>query len=389
MKKLDFKKINWKDPKIFFPLILVFPLLFMGYMFFGIAEDLSSPIDSADSTKYQEIADVPLGDSLAIISKADALLEAFKSERDFTALQLANEATRISSDTTLYTAEEQALLALQKQETEAAERNIEQTNQQIRDQNNQLAESRRNLANTEVSTQSGQSSLDKEIMMYQKILRGEEILTPEQEEERKLAKARKEEREKVLQEMNRKETSTVEKVSNISESTAFNTAVGKAQDQNNYIRAMVDQGVTVTVGSRIRFRLLDDIRIQGVTVPSGTQIYALVSDFSNQRVRAYVSSIVTKGKRVKVKLSVFDRDGIEGFFIPKSAFRDLTKDASSQALSQSNINFNNSSESIEGVALQTLQGVYQSASQAISSKLRENKAKIKYNTTIYLINDNE
>lgn len=389
MKKLDFKKINWKDPKIFFPLILVFPLLFMGYMFFGIAEDLSAPIDSADSTKQQEIADVPLGDSLAIISKADALLEAFKSERDFTALQLSNESTRISSDTTLYTEEEQALLALQEKEKEAAERDIEQENQKIRDQNNQLAEHRRNLASSESSSQNGQSNLDKEILMYQKILRGEEILTPEQEEERKLAKARKEEREKVLQEMNRKETSTVEKVSNISESTAFNTAVGKAQDQNNYIRAMVDQGVTVTVGSRIRFRLLDDIRIQGVTVPSGTQIYALVSDFSNQRVRAYVSSIVTKGKRVKVKLSVFDRDGIEGFFIPKSAFRDLTKDASSQALSQSNINFNNSSESIEGVALQTLQGVYQSASQAISSKLRENKAKIKYNTTIYLINDNE
>lgn len=389
MKKLDFKKINWKDPKIFFPLILVFPLLFMGYMFFGIAEDLSAPIDSADSTKQQEIADVPLGDSLAIISKADALLEAFKSERDFTALQLSNESTRISSDTTLYTAEEQALLALQEKEKEAAERDIEQENQKIRDQNNQLAEHRRNLASSESSSPNGQSNLDKEILMYQKILRGEEILTPEQEEERKLAKARKEEREKVLQEMNRKETSTVEKVSNISESTAFNTAVGKAQDQNNYIRAMVDQGVTVTVGSRIRFRLLDDIRIQGVTVPSGTQIYALVSDFSNQRVRAYVSSIVTKGKRVKVKLSVFDRDGIEGFFIPKSAFRDLTKDASSQALSQSNINFNNSSESIEGVALQTLQGVYQSASQAISSKLRENKAKIKYNTTIYLINDNE
>lgn len=388
MKKLDLKKINWKDPKIFFPLILVFPLLFMGYMFFGIAEDLSTPIDTADSTKQQEIADVPLGDSVAIATKADALLEAFKSDRDFTALQLANEYTRISSDTTLYTDEEQALLAIQEQEKKEAEKNIEQTNQHIRDQNNQLAETRRNLASSDLSTQSGQSSLDKEIMMYQKILRGEEILTPEQEEERKLALVRKEEREKILKEMNKKETSAVEKVSSISQSTAFNT-LGKTQDQNNYIRAMVDQGVTVTTGSRIRFRLLDDIRIQGVTVSAGTQIYAIVSDFGNQRVRAYVNSIVTKGKRVKVKLSVFDRDGIEGFFIPKSAFRDLTKEASSQALGQSNINFNSSAESIEGVALQTLQGVYQSASQAISSKLRENKAKIKYNTTIYLINDNE
>ena len=90
-----------------------------------------------------------------------------------------------------------------------------------------------------------------------------------------------------------------------------------------------------------------------------------------------------------MNLSVYDRDGIEGFFIPKSSFRDFSRQAGAQALGQSNVNITNNSESVEGVAIQALQGVYQSATSAISRKIQENKAKIKYNTIIYLINDNE
>ena len=40
----------------------------------------------------------------------------------------------------------------------------------------------------------------------------------------------------------------------------------------------------------------------------------------------------------------------------------------------------------EAIALQALQNMYQSASNAISGNIRKNKAKIKYNTIVYLIN---
>lgn len=40
----------------------------------------------------------------------------------------------------------------------------------------------------------------------------------------------------------------------------------------------------------------------------------------------------------------------------------------------------------ENIALQAIQNVYQAASSAISGNLRKNKAKIKYNTIVYLIN---
>lgn len=111
MKKFDFKNINWKDPKFIFPLVIFFPVLGIGYMMFGIVNDLSSSDNTAmDSIQKQQIADVPVGDSLSIESKSDAILEAFKNQQDFTAVQLANESTRIQSDTTLYSKSEQELI---------------------------------------------------------------------------------------------------------------------------------------------------------------------------------------------------------------------------------------------------------------------------------------
>ena len=43
----------------------------------------------------------------------------------------------------------------------------------------------------------------------------------------------------------------------------------------------------------------------------------------------------------------------------------------------------------EAVALQALQNMYNSATSALSSNIRKNKAKIKYNTIVYLINSDE
>ena len=81
---------------------------------------------------------------------------------------------------------------------------------------------------------------------------------------------------------------------------------------------------------------------------------------------------------------------MEGFYVPASDFREFVKDASAQAVN-SNINFNSNTGygngiSGEAIALQALQNVYSSATNAISSNMRKNKAKIKYNTVVYLIN---
>ncbi len=68
---------------------------------------------------------------------------------------------------------------------------------------------------------------------------------------------------------------------------------------------------------------------------------------------------------MKVNLSVFDNDGMEGFYVPESAFRDFVKDAGASTVQQ-NINLESedgygSGISGEAIALQALQNMYNSA----------------------------
>jgi len=159
------------------------------------------------------------------------------------------------------------------------------------------------------------------------------------------------------------------------------------------IRAMIDQTTKAKEGTRLRFKLLDDITVSNTKLKKGTYLYGTVTGFGQQRVKATITSILVGDKFINVKLSVFDNDGMEGLYVPESSFREFVKDASSSAVQQ-NISFESedgygSGISGEALALQALQNVYNSASSAISSSIRKNKAKIKYNTIVYLINSEE
>lgn len=114
----------------------------------------------------------------------------------------------------------------------------------------------------------------------------------------------------------------------------------------------------------------------------------MVSGFGQQRVKANITSILVGGKFIKVSLSVFDNDGMEGFYVPESTFREMVKDAGSAVAGQQ-LQFDTGSSSgisPEIIALQALQNMYQSASSAVSNNIRKNKARIKYNTIVYLVN---
>lgn len=159
------------------------------------------------------------------------------------------------------------------------------------------------------------------------------------------------------------------------------------------IRAMIDKTTKAREGTRLRFKLLDDVTVSGVKLAKGTYLYGTVTGFTQQRVRATITSILVGGTFIKVNLSVFDNDGMEGFYVPESSFRDFVKDAGA-SVAQQDISFESdgsygSGISGEAIALQALQNMYNSASSAISSNLRKNKAKIKYNTIVYLINSDE
>lgn len=159
------------------------------------------------------------------------------------------------------------------------------------------------------------------------------------------------------------------------------------------IRAMIDKTTKAHEGTRLRFKLLDNVTVNGTKLKKGTYLYGTVTGFGQQRVLATITSILIGGKFINVNLSVFDNDGMEGFYVPESAFRDFMKDAGASTVQQ-NISFESengygSGISGEAIALQALQNMYNSATSALSANIRKNKAKIKYNTIVYLINSDE
>jgi conjugative transposon TraM protein len=168
----------------------------------------------------------------------------------------------------------------------------------------------------------------------------------------------------------------------------FHTLASPSAADEPLIRAMIDKTTRAHEGTRLRFKLLDDVTLKGTTLRKGTYLYGIVTGFGQQRVKASITSILVKDKFIRVSLSVYDNDGMAGFYVPESAFRDMMKEAGAQAM-QNNVTFDNgggSGLSGESIALQTLQNMYQSASNAVANNIRKNKARIKYNTIVYLIN---
>jgi conjugative transposon TraM protein len=161
----------------------------------------------------------------------------------------------------------------------------------------------------------------------------------------------------------------------------FNTIYARKND--GFIMAIIDENLTGYAGSRIRLRLLEDIKAGHTIIKKGTYLYALINGFSQQRVTMTIPSIMYGTQVLPVKLDVYDQDGMPGLYVPESAFRDFTKDLSGNSMQ--GVNIQSGSADGNQFLMSTLDKVFQSTSSAIASAIRKNKAKIKYNTYIYLI----
>lgn len=197
--------------------------------------------------------------------------------------------------------------------------------------------------------------------------------------------AYKAERLKELTLEKRKKLEAQQKVLSVgkAESSAegFNTVM--PDKDRSFIKAVIDENVTGYAGSRLRLRLLDDILAGDVLVPKDTYLYALISGFSGQRVTLCVQSILFSGKILPVKLEVYDLDGLPGLYVPGSAFRDFTKDLGGNSVQGVTID-GNSSGSTQFI-MSSVDKIFQSTSSAIAELIRKNKARMKYNSYIYII----
>ena len=389
-------KINFKQPKYIFPLVVFVPLCALVYF---VMQTFGGGGDTRQTVATDRInMELPEANAEEAGDKMTEMSRRFGDEDAFTAVGAIGEEEKDKEELEHGYSEEE----LNRLDAAEAERIRQQ--QEMEELERSLAESRKHINSYAYgSSSSGNVSQDdfardlEEIQRrsYQRqkaIESGLGFGNPEAEEAARkqradsIAKVRMEEKE-------RNRPNLVVKSSDAGAVKFHTVSAPDEAAEANLIRAMIDQTTKAREGTRLRFKLLDDVTVSGTKLRKGTYLYGTVTGFGGQRVRAAVTSILVGGKFIKVKLSVFDNDGMEGFYVPESAFRDFVKDAGASTVQQ-NINLESedgygSGISGEAIALQALQNMYNSATSAISSNIRKNKAKIKYNTIVYLINSDD
>lgn len=166
--------------------------------------------------------------------------------------------------------------------------------------------------------------------------------------------------------------------------------IAENEPEPRLIKAIIDENIKAVDGSRVRLRLLDDVEINGLKLEKGSYMYATMSGFGQQRVKGNVKSLMVDDELVKVNLTLYDTDGLEGLYVPQSSFRETGKDIASGAMSsQMSINNGSYDNTFRQWGMQAIQNAYQQTSNAISKAIRKNKASLKYGTFVYLVNSRD
>ena len=402
--KIDFKKIDFRQGKYWFPLVLFVPLVAIAYfsceMFKGTGAQEGMVTDSIN-TMMPEPAGDGLHNKFAAMednilrgggyTAVSALGEEESGESDDENVYSENEMDRIDQEKAAKKRQEEEMTALQQQLRESRmhinqyddrynssgsygsqQREMEQFEQEMR----QIQERSRKMARD--ITDDGSDATNGNVQNQQAMNAGGQITGYDIYGNPVYASQQP-----------KKDTVAVVTKAETDNAGSFNTIEDSEKLDDPLIKAMIDQTTKAHEGTRLRFKLLDDVIVKGVKLKKGTYLYGTVTGFGQQRVMADITSILVKDKFLKIHLSIYDLDGMQGFYVPESAFRDMMKNAGSAAM-QSNISFDSSSGSgisAEALALQALQNVYQSTSSAVSQAIKKNRAKIKYNTIVYLINE--
>ncbi|MGM9779629.1 MAG: conjugative transposon protein TraM [Prevotella sp.] len=385
------KKINWKQPKYMIPLIIYFPLLFVGYFVIDLFHTEKAEIpDGLATTEYLN-PDLPeakmKGDGIG--NKYESMLKSYGKIDDYSALgniERNEEETREEYESKYTDEEREQLEAQEAAKLAEMQRQLQesaQKGQEIAQGGSPSEEDR--IARSKQREQEAMDELNRAIAQAR--LQAQQSMMPAATDTADAGQ-----REGKVEASDKKKTDddepqeVVKKVKVTSD--YFNTLCDNDKE-TSLIKAIIDENIKAVDGSRVRLRLLDDIEINDVVVPKGSYLYATMSGFGSQRVKGNVQSIMVDDDIVKVSLALYDTDGLEGLYVPSSQFRETTKDVGSGALSNTSSLTNSSTTSGNSLATwgaQTITNAVQKTSNAISKAIKKNNAKLKYGTFVYLIN---
>ncbi|KAA9038692.1 conjugative transposon protein TraM [Ginsengibacter hankyongi] len=102
-------------------------------------------------------------------------------------------------------------------------------------------------------------------------------------------------------------------------------------EKQNAIEAVVHENQVLVSGSVIKLRLLNDITIDGTTIPKDNFVFG-TSSLNGERLKIEIHSIRYGHSLFPVNMEVFDMDGLPGIYIPGAITRDVIKQSSDNGL---------------------------------------------------------
>ena len=408
-------KINFKQPKYVLPAILYPLLLISGYLIFDIFD--TEPAETGNTLQTTEFLNPELPQARVdnnggIDGKYESMVKSYGRIQDFSAvenIERNNNKDDKEAYESKYTEDDLALLDMEADKrTEELER-LREMQERLRKSaekgeamNNDtvslpLPDEDGRIARSEQRRKEALAELDKALAEAR--LQGRKGLEPTPDNTdtsvyRPVTTGTVTDRNvevngNAVHELG-DDAETGQVVKKIKTSSDYFHTLAENEPEPKLIKAIIDENIKAVDGSRVRLRLLDDVEINETVVPKGSYLYATMSGFGNQRVKGSVKSILVDDELVKVSLSLYDTDGLEGLYVPGSTFRETAQDVASNAMNNTmSINNGTSGNTFSQWGMQAIQNAYQRTSNALSKAVKKNKAKLKYGTFVYLVNGRE
>lgn len=406
--------INFKQPKYILPLIIFVPLLVTAYFVFDMFDtELAEAPTSLETTEYlnSNLPQAQIKDD-GIGNRYESMLKSYGRIQDYSAVEgidrdegegnKENYSSKYSEDDLALLDEDAARKAQELEKLRNMQERIRQgadkgngmvdigipdtlneadrLDRSRQRQNEALAELNKALAEARLK---GQKGLEPAVV---DTLDAPLVRLPAKEGKKEVEGKITEGAVKGLDE----DASAKDVVKLINKSSDYFYTIAENEPEPHLIKAIIDENITAVDGSRVRLRLLDDVMISDCMVMKGSYLYATMSGFGAQRVKGSVQSILVEDELVKVNLAVYDTDGLEGLYVPSSKFRETAQNVASGAINGNmNMNTTGGSNMLQQWGMQALNNAYQKTTNALSSSVKKNRAKLKYGSFVYLVNGRE
>ena len=145
------------------------------------------------------------------------------------------------------------------------------------------------------------------------------------------------------------------------------------------IQAEIYETSTVLSGNRVKLRLMEDCRVNGINIPRSTFVYGTCT-VNNERLEVNVTQFPVNETFIPVQISVYDLDGLKGLYVPDNASRKAAKEAGSSVNTSSMFGVTNNPLMYAGIQ------AADRGTQSLAKMIRIKKVTVKKNTLVYLVN---